>query len=229
MDGTIGTTSGGPLRISGAESLYVTHQLRARHDAILVGIGTLLADNPQLTVRLVEGPSPQPVIVDSHLRTPLDARIWSHPKVPWIATLDTSTSAAHALRERGARLLQLPATPDRRVDLAALFAQLGDSGVSSVMVEGGASLIANLIHQQLAHYAVVTISPRFLPGVRVTSPASMASAAIQDADYTQAGSDIIVWGEVAWENVVDPPVPTSVSIASNLSVTPLSTSISTAI
>ncbi len=159
LDGTIGATNGGQLHISGSESLVVTHQLRAQHDAILVGIGTILADNPQLTVRLVDGPNPQPIIVDSHLRIPLDARIWSHPKVPWIATLDTETPAAQALRKRGARLIPLPATPQSQVDLTALFTYLGASGVRSTMVEGGAAIIASLIRQQLAHYAVVTVSP----------------------------------------------------------------------
>lgn len=229
LDGTIGSTSSGPIRISGPESLYVAHQLRARHDAILVGIGTLLADNPQLTVRLVEGPSPQPVIVDSHLRMPLDARIWSHPKAPWIATLDSTTSAAQFLRERGARLLQLPSTPDGRVDLPALFALLGDSGIGSVMVEGGASIIANLIRQQLADYAVVTIAPRYLPGLRVTSHTSQATAAIHEAEYTQAGSDIIVWGELDWENNATIHKAKSVPVASNLSATQVSTPVSPAI
>jgi GTP cyclohydrolase II len=195
LDGTIGLANGGPLRISGPESLYVTHQLRAHHDAILVGIGTLLADDPQLTVRLTEGPQPQPIIVDSHLRLPLDARIWTHPKPPWIATLDTETSQAHALRAQGARLIHLPATPEQQVDLSVLFARLGDAGIRSVMVEGGATIIANLIHQRLAHYAVVTVAPRYTAGVRVTAPNSQASALLQGVHYSQAGNDMLLWGE----------------------------------
>jgi 3,4-dihydroxy 2-butanone 4-phosphate synthase/GTP cyclohydrolase II len=95
----------------------------------LVGIGTLLADNPRLTVRLVEGASPQPIIVDSHLRTPLNAQILSHPKAPWIATLDTETPAAHALRERGAHLIKLPANEAQQINLEALFSVIGDAGV----------------------------------------------------------------------------------------------------
>ncbi len=195
LDGTIGSASGGPMRISGPESLYVTHQLRAQHDAILIGIGTLLADNPRLTVRLAEGSHPQPIIVDTHLRLPLDARIWSHPKPPWIATLETEIPAAQALRARGARLLQIPSTANGKVDLSALFAHLGAEGISSVMVEGGATIISTLIRQQLAHYAVVTIAPRFATGIRVNTPASQPTANLQDVNYTQAGNDILLWGE----------------------------------
>ncbi|MCC6456429.1 MAG: GTP cyclohydrolase II [Caldilineaceae bacterium] len=198
LDGTIGTAVGDPLRISGPESLVVTHQLRARHDAILVGIGTLLADNPQLTVRLVEGPDPQPIIVDSHLRLPVDARIFSHPKSPWIATLDTESAAAHTLRERGITLLSLPSTLDGKVNLKALFSLLGDKGIRSVMVEGGASIIASLIRQQLAHYAIITIAPRFVPGISVLTPGSQATAALHHVTYTQAGNDIIAWGDLEW-------------------------------
>ena len=198
LDGTIGATNGGQLRISGPESLGVTHRLRAHHDAILVGIGTLLADDPQLTVRLAEGPNPQPIIVDTHLRTPLLARILSHPLAPWIATLDTESPQAHALLDRGVRLIKLPPDGLGQVNLAALFSHLGASGIRSVMVEGGASIIANLLRQQLAHYAVVTVAPRFLPGIRVNSASQSAVAAIQEPSYTQAGTDMMVWGELDW-------------------------------
>jgi len=195
LDGTIGSHRARNLRISGAESLVVTHQLRASHDAILIGIGTLLADDPQLTVRLVDGANPQPIILDSQLRTPLNARIWSHPKAPWIATINTESPAARLLHERGARLIQLPATPEGQVDLPSLFAYLGDAGIRSVMVEGGATVIASLIRQRLAHYAAITIAPRFASGVRVNSASPPANVFIQLPEYVQAGSDLIIWGE----------------------------------
>lgn len=198
LDGTIGTVNEGQLHISGPQSLFVTHRLRAQHDAILVGIGTLLADNPKLTVRLVEGPSPQPVIVDSHLRTPLHAQIWSHPKAPWIATLDTDSPAAQALRERGARLIQVPADEAQGVDMAYLYSQLASIGIRSVMVEGGASIIATHMRRHLAHYAVVTVAPRYRPGLRVNAQGISATAAIDAPHYTQAGDDMMVWGELTW-------------------------------
>ncbi len=88
LDGSITARRGEPLAISGPESLEMTHRLRAEHDAILVGIGTLLADDPRLSVRLVAGADPQPIIVDSRLRFPLNARILLDGRSPWIATTE---------------------------------------------------------------------------------------------------------------------------------------------
>ena len=85
LDGSIATASRQQMQLSGPESMRLTHQLRACCQSILVGIGTVLADDPSLTVRLVEGKSPQPIILDTRLRTPLDANLVqrSGPS-PWI-------------------------------------------------------------------------------------------------------------------------------------------------
>src|SRR5205823_12555295 len=89
VDGSIAARPGQPLALSGALSMTLTHQLRAAHDAILVGIGTVLADNPRLSVRLVEGKDPQPIVADSRLRLPLSANLlYQHPLSPWIASGD---------------------------------------------------------------------------------------------------------------------------------------------
>jgi 3,4-dihydroxy 2-butanone 4-phosphate synthase/GTP cyclohydrolase II len=218
LDGTIGSNQSGNFHISGPESLVITHQLRARHDAIMIGIGTLLADDPQLTVRLAEGANPQPIIVDSQLRTPLDARIWSHPKPPWIATINGQLPAAQRLRERGARVIELPATPEGVVNLTALFSHLGGDGIHSVMVEGGAALIASLLQKQLAHYAVITVAPRFTPGIRVNTVSSPASGLLQAPEYLQAGADIVIWGEFDWRQ--SPPSSLQTALAMQNGFTP---------
>ena len=90
LDGSITTQRGKPTAISGKESLLLTHQLRATHDAILVGIGTILADNPRLNVRLAVGPHPQPVILDSQLRFPLDAKLLQNKCSPLDSHHDNS-------------------------------------------------------------------------------------------------------------------------------------------
>ena len=71
LDGSIAAVRGQPLALSSAETMVITHRLRAMHAAIVVGVGTLVADDPSLTTRLVEGPSPRPVVLDASLRTPL--------------------------------------------------------------------------------------------------------------------------------------------------------------
>src|SRR5687768_14040118 len=75
LDGSIAVNSGASLALSGLESTCLTHQLRSLHDGILVGISTVLTDNPQLSVREWDGPSPQPIVLDSHLRMPATARL----------------------------------------------------------------------------------------------------------------------------------------------------------
>ncbi len=118
--------------------MTLTHSLRACHDAILVGIGTVLADNPRLTVRLVAGKDPQPVIVDSRLLFPPYAELLRHPRPPWIAT---SQKADHKRQETleaaGARVFRLPSA-NGWVDLDCLLKLLSDRGLNSLMVGGGA-------------------------------------------------------------------------------------------
>lgn len=197
LDGSIASASRGTLAISGPESLRLTHALRAQHDAILVGIGTVLADDPRLTVRLVDGPSPQPVIVDSHARLPLDAQLWRHPKTPWLATTQPQSPGALALAQRGARILPIPATPGGAVDLDELLNRLGEAGITSLMVEGGARILASFLSGGLAQAAVITVAPRFIGGIGVTLPSPALPVALENVTYTLAGQDLLVWGDFA--------------------------------
>src|SRR5512144_1074873 len=88
LDGSIAARSGVPLQLSGTESMQYTHQLRAAHDAILVGIGTVLSDDPRLNVRLTAGVSPRPILRDSELRCPIDARCLESARRPIVVTND---------------------------------------------------------------------------------------------------------------------------------------------
>ena len=102
IDGSIAAWRGKPLAISNTASMEITHHLRARHQAILIGIGTLLADDPQLNVRLVPGDDPQPVVLDNHLRFPTGARLRGGSKQPWIM----ASSEASPRREDAERATQ---------------------------------------------------------------------------------------------------------------------------
>lgn len=174
LDGSLTARRGEPLALSGPESLRLTHRLRAAHTAILVGIGTVLADDPSLTVRHAEGEDPQPVILDSHLRFPLEARLLqSGParpqrRAPWIATTSASDPARRAaLEAAGARLLVFEPGEQGSVSLPALLKRLGAEGAASVMVEGGARVISSFLRLGLADLAVVTIAPLFVGGLPV--------------------------------------------------------------
>jgi len=207
LDGSLAARQGQRTDLSGPESSRLTHQLRAAHDAILVGVGTVLADDPQLTVRLVEGNHPQPVVLDSHLRMPLEARLLtSHPRPVWIATTpDADPQKANALQAIGARLLILPADESGRVSLPALLECLAASEINSLMVEGGAQVITSFLAQRLVDQVVLTIAPVFLGGLRAIEPDSILSLtrrteenfpSLTDLHYERLGDDLIVWGKL---------------------------------
>ena len=224
LDGSISARRDEPLRISGPESLRMTHQLRAAHDAILVGVGTILADDPNLTVRLVKGENPQAVILDSRLRTPLDANLLQNagkngiPR-PWIATTDRANPDKASLLERaGVRLLVVPANLEGKVDISGLLAKLAEQGVNSVMVEGGAGVISSFLRARTVDLVVITIAPVFIGGVRAFEMPHLSQAeppqisrettlspddfsgkfpSLRDPQYLRLGTDLVVWGELA--------------------------------
>ncbi len=203
LDGCLTAQQGTAAPISAPASLTMTHALRAAHGAILVGIETVLADDPALTVRLVAGDNPQPVIVDSQLRTPLDARLLQGSGSAWIATTaqGAQSSRRQRLEEAGARILTLPTGKKGRVDLAALLTCLGAEGIGALMVEGGARILTSFLEEGLADYAVITIAPVFLGGYQMIQPAGAGHELravmprLQNVEQVQLATDTILWGE----------------------------------
>src|SRR5439155_26025105 len=149
---------------SGDGSLRLAHELRAAHDAVLVGIGTVLADDPQLTVRLVPGKSPVRVVVDSQLRIPLDANVLTTRGARTIVatTLVASEERAAAIRAHGAEVLRVKADADGRVDLEDLVARLRDDGIRTVLVEGGRGIITAVLREHLVDRLTVCIAPKVI-------------------------------------------------------------------
>ena len=203
LDGCLTSQQGTATPISAPAALTMTHALRAAHSAILVGIETVLADDPALTVRLVAGDNPQPVIVDSQLRTPPDARLLQGCGAPWIATTPEGarSSSRQRLEEAGARILTMPADEEGRVDLAALLACLGAEGLGSLMVEGGARILTSFLEGGLADYAVITIAPVFLGGYQMIQPVGAGEEIrtvmprLQSIEQVQLATDTVLWGE----------------------------------
>jgi 3,4-dihydroxy 2-butanone 4-phosphate synthase/GTP cyclohydrolase II len=202
VDGSIAAKAGEPLALSGPESLALTQELRAAHEAILVGIGTVLADDPRLTVRLLEARDPQPVVLDSRLRFPLTARMLERSR-PWIATTEDADPERQARLERaGARVLRLPAAARGRISLEHLLRELGDLGIGSLMVEGGARVITSFLAERRVDHLVLTVAPTLVGGLP-------AVGAFQDGErpllprlrnprYQRLGDDLIVRAEPEW-------------------------------
>ncbi len=198
LDGCLSARRGEPFALSGPESLALTHQLRAAHAGILVGIGTLLADDPRLNVRLTPGADPQPVVLDSRLRFPPGARLLAAAeRRPWIATTASGERAA-ALEGAGARLLAFPPDGQGRVPLPTLLERLAALGLDSLMVEGGAQVLTSFLSQGLADLAVVTVAPLWLGGLRsVEAPLAPGGLRLEQTGSEQLGEDIIVWGRIS--------------------------------
>lgn len=203
LDGSIAARSGRPLPLSGPQAMALTHSLRAAHDAILVGIGTVLADDPQLNVRLVAGKDPQPVIVDSRLRFPPYAQLLRNGRSPWIATGEgAQRERQEALEARGARVFRVPSI-DGLLDLAALLKHLEDLGINSLMVEGGAQIITSFLASRLVDQMVLTIAPVLVGGLRAMGslgpPHLHLLPRLGNLSYQQLGDDLVLRGELHWE------------------------------
>ena len=170
LDGRIATASGDSRWITGPITrTWVHRQLRARNQAVLVGLGTVLADDPSLTVRLPHQPmarNPVRVIVDTSLRTPLHSQVVAmaaadHKTI--IAYSHPDTEREQALQNAGVTLARCAADSAGRVDLTDLMAKLGhEFGVVSVLVEGGAGLLGSLLGQRLVDRYYATIAPKFV-------------------------------------------------------------------
>jgi GTP cyclohydrolase II len=133
LDGSITLLRGAPLSLSGTDSMRMTHRVRASQEAILVGVGTIESDDPQLTVRFAEGESPRPVILDSHLRIPMTARIFSHPKQPIIVCLNEASMSekAYELTKASTKIISAPDDGHGHIYLPSLLNILNNRGISN--------------------------------------------------------------------------------------------------
>jgi len=197
LDGSIAAQRSAPLALSGSATLKITHSLRARHSAILIGIGTLLADNPQLNVRLVPGSDPQPVVLDRHLRFPMEARLLRGQKSPWIfTTRNTQPELETALEKAGARVFR---SDMEMRSIENILSVLGREGILSVMVEGGAGVITSFLQAQLVDLVVLTIASRLVGGVRgVESLLADDGPRLDKFGVQRFDEDLLVWGCPRW-------------------------------
>jgi riboflavin-specific deaminase-like protein len=192
-DGSIARKRGEPTSISSPESLEMTHRLRAAHDAILVGIGTVLSDDPQLTVRAAPGRSPRPVVLDSQLRTPPAARLLDQRAALIFCAVDAPHETAAALSAPGAQIERQPSAG--RIDLASMLTRLGELGIRTLMVEGGGEVIASFVNAGLADRVVLTTAPVELDGYKPIDP-PLHLRPLRNRGEQQFGADTVTWGEL---------------------------------
>jgi diaminohydroxyphosphoribosylaminopyrimidine deaminase/5-amino-6-(5-phosphoribosylamino)uracil reductase len=184
-DGKAGDAGRKPVAITGEAVRDRVHLLRAQSDAIMIGIGTALADEPMLTCRLpgMAKDSPVRVVLDSGLRLPLDSalvRTAGEAPVWAIGATDAPPIAATALRAWGVEVLQAAASAGR-LDLAAVLKLLADRGITRLMVEGGPTLAAALINADLVDEALLFHSSKTVGADGIDALAAPAMATLTGA------------------------------------------------
>ena len=208
LDGKIATASGESKWITGEAARRHVHQTRGQVDAIMVGIGTVLKDDPQLSARSTVAalrtrnrPQPLRVIIDSRLRIPLTAKVcrWTieQPTLV-ITTAQASKKKIRQLQDRGIDVLTVT-TQNKQVSLPACLNQLGKMGVTSVLLEGGSALNATALRRQLVNKVMLYAAPRLLGGqdakglIGGKSPLRLVDAAgVNDVRFLPLGHDMLI-------------------------------------
>ena len=169
LDGKI-ATAGGESRLSSFEDLERVHRIRAEVDGIMIGIGTLLADDPGLTVRLATGRSPQRIVVDSKSRTPIDANVVRTAlETPTIIAVTSMAPEKRIRQLQKAGVLVLRCGRGPSVSLPILLRRLRVMGIKRILLEGGGSLSWSMLSSGLVDEVSVAISPRILGGADATT------------------------------------------------------------
>jgi diaminohydroxyphosphoribosylaminopyrimidine deaminase/5-amino-6-(5-phosphoribosylamino)uracil reductase len=186
LDGRIATARGESQWITGPAARDRAHLLRATHDGVLVGTGTAIADDPQLTCRLpgLGGRSPVRIVLDRHLRIPPGARLFAEARdtPTWVMTVPAADPARQpVLRDSGVEIIAAPPDESGQIDLAAALRLLGERGLTRLLVEGGGRLAASLLREGLVDRLIWLHAPLLLGGDGLAAVAALGLNALADA------------------------------------------------
>ena len=201
LDGRIATSGGDSKWISGPQERRAAHAMRAACDAVVVGAGTVLADDPLLTVRMVPGASPIRVVLDSTLLVPPDAQVFGPNAATVVLTSERSEPDRRAaLQRRGVKVEVVGQAPDG-IDLTDGLARLLALGIRSVLVEGGARVITSMLRERLADRVVVAVAPILL-GKGTEAVGDLGARLVADGllllnrTVHQLGPDLLIAGDL---------------------------------
>ena len=207
LDGRIATSTGSSQWLSGPPARRFVHRLRSQHDAILAGIGTVLADDPKLTVRLARGRDPLRIIVDSRLRVPLTAQVIADGAASGtmiVANESANINRVRRIENLGAEVVRLPRSVDNSgVDLGRLLEELGRRGISSLLVEGGKGIITSMLRLRAVDRLVVIVAPK-LTGQGIEAIGDLGITRLDEAiafssfKTRRLGADMIFDGRPQW-------------------------------
>lgn len=196
LDGKIASRTGASKWITGEAARAHVHGLRGRYSAIMAGIGTVLADDPMLNCRIEGGHQPVRVIVDSHLRIPLDSRLCRTAREygTIVACTKLQKEKASALERMGVRVICVPGA-DGRVDLQTLMEWLGKEKLDSVLIEGGGQLHEAALRAGVVNHVCAYIAPKLLGGARAKTPVEGLGADTPDQAARLSGLQVTRLGE----------------------------------
>ncbi len=202
LDGMIATDSGDSKYVTGNEARTWVHQLRDQVDAIVVGVKTVITDNPQLTVRLPEGgKNPVRVILDTHLSMPSDSNVLSPEATTMVfCGFEASELAEQNLVHRGAQVIRIQ-TVDGMVNIVAVMKHLATLGYLHVLVEGGASVAGSFLSQQLVNEVWMFHAPKLLGEGRsailfpVVAKKMQDAILLKDVTHKEIGGDWLTIGK----------------------------------
>ena len=204
LDGKIATPEGQSKWITGEAARKIVHKMRSANDAVLTAIGTVKADNPRFTSRIKCGIDPKRVVIDPDLETPLDYNVCSVPPDTILVTkAEKSVEKRLNLKliaEKGVKLIEYKG---KRADLGWLMKQLGQMGVTSVMIEGGSSLNSYALQDGVVDKVVFFVAPKIIGG-KESIPAIGGkifkrledSFRLQDLKVSKVGDDLMVIGYI---------------------------------
>lgn len=204
LDGRIATSTGHSRWISGEQSRRFAHRLRSHHDAVLVGAGTVVKDDPELTVRHVKGRNPLRIVVDPVLEIPLHAKILQdqdQARTIVVTRPDILPDKCRQIQSMGIELLPFGDSKTDLFDLKHLFKHLGDQKISSILVEGGSGIITSVLQQRLADRVVAIIAPKIV-GNGLSTVGNLgidymdSALALTFKKISRSGPDIILDGRM---------------------------------
>lgn len=174
LDGKIASSIGDSMWITNEASRNYVHQIRHRVSGIMVGVGTILADNPKLNTRLQdkEGKDPTRIIVDTTARIPLDSNVLnsnSSAKTIIATTEKAKRENIEAIKKKGAEIIITPLR-DNKVDLNFLMRKLGETGIDSVLIEGGSTLNFSALEEGIVDKVISFIAPKIIGGKDAKTP-----------------------------------------------------------
>jgi diaminohydroxyphosphoribosylaminopyrimidine deaminase/5-amino-6-(5-phosphoribosylamino)uracil reductase len=206
LDGKLATRSGDSKWITGETARKEAHRMRAGSDAVLVGVGTVLADDPRLDVRLVKGPNPLRVVLDSRLRTPPKSHVADTRIAPTLIFHGPDAPAARRkrLQDGGVTLVELKLDRTGRLPLKRVLRELGKREVMRLLVEGGAGVHGAFLDRGLADRAAIFVAPRILgdaeglPLARGRARRHIADAPqLKRPETRKLGDDVLITGDLS--------------------------------